>query len=426
MNVVRICSGLARGGFVVCFGLSSLAVLALERGAPEDLGFSAERLERLEAALSAYSEQGRIAGSVTLVARHGEIAYLGAFGYRDLESRDAMSEDDIFRIASQSKAVVSVAVMMLVERGALLIGDPVGKHLPAFEHTNVAVAREGGGYDVVPAARQVTVRDLLTHSSGFGYGTGGPADEQWEAAGIQGWYLIDRDDSIADIAAQIAELPASAHPGERWIYGYNTDILGALVERVSGQPLDRFLREQIFEPLAMQDTQFYLPAARRDRLATVYSMQDGKLERAPAPGGSVGQGAYVNGPRSVFSGGAGLLSTAADYARFLQMLLNGGELDGRRLLGRKTVELMTVNHLGDVPFNAGQGFGLGFYVVEDLGARGVPGSVGEFGWGGAYHSTYWVDPAEDLIVVHLTQLIPAGDVDDQDTVRTLVYQALVD
>jgi CubicO group peptidase (beta-lactamase class C family) len=176
----------------------------------------------------------------------------------------------------------------------------------------------------------------------------------------------------------------------------------------------------------MRDTQFYLPAARRDRLATVYSMADGKLERAPAPGGSIGQGAYVNGPRTVFSGGAGLLSTAPDYARFLQMLLNGGELDGRRLLGRKTVELMTVDHLGDVPFNAGQGFGLGFYVVEDLGARGVPGSVGEFGWGGAYHSTYWVDPAEDLIVVHLTQLIPAGDVDDQDTVRTLVYQALVD
>lgn len=426
MNVISACAGVVRAAFLVSAALSSVAVPALERGSPEELGFSAERLGRLEAALAGYAEQGRIAGSVTLVARHGQVAYLGAFGHRDIESSDAMSEDDIFRIASQSKAVVSVAVMMLAERGALLIQDPVGKYLPAFEHTNVAAPREGGGYDIVPAARPVTVRDLLTHTSGFGYGTGGAADDRWEAAGMQGWYLVDRDGSIQDIAARIAELPAAAQPGERWIYGYNTDILGALVEQVSGQPLDRFLSEQIFEPLGMRDTQFYLPASRHDRLATVYSMRDGKLERAPAPGGSVGQGAYVNGPRSVFSGGAGLLSTARDYARFLQMLLNGGELDGRRLLGRKTVELMTVNHLGDVPFNAGQGFGLGFYVVDDLGARGVPGSVGEFGWGGAYHSTYWVDPVEDLIVVHLTQLIPAGEVDDQGTVRALVYQALVD
>jgi CubicO group peptidase (beta-lactamase class C family) len=212
----------------------------------------------------------------------------------------------------------------------------------------------------------------------------------------------------------------------QWIYGYNTDILGALVEVVAGKPLDQVLRERIFEPLGMRDTEFYLSPGKRDRLAAVYSMNDGKLERAPTPGNAVGQGHYVEGPRKNFSGGAGLLSTAADYARFLQMLLDGGELDGRRILSRKSVELMTTSHLGNVAFNAGQGFGLGFYVVEDLGARGWPGSVGEFGWGGAYHTTYWVDPREELVVVHMTQLVPAGTVDDQDKVRALVYQAIVD
>ncbi len=202
--------------------------------------------------------------------------------------------------------------------------------------------------------------------------------------------------------------------------------MGALVEVVARKPLDQVLRERIFEPLGMRDTEFYLSPGKSDRLAAVYSINDGKLERAPTPGNSVGQGHYVDGPRKNFSGGAGLLSTATDYARFLQMMLNGGELDGRRILSRKTVELMTTSHLGDIAYNAGQGFGLGFYVVEDLGARGSPGSVGEFGWGGAYHTTYWVDPREELVVVHMTQLVPAGAVDDQAKVRALVYQAIVD
>ena len=397
---------------------------ALESASPEDAGLSSDRLERLTGQLQEYVDEGRVAGGVALVARHGRIVYLEAFGERDLESDDPMPEDAIFRIASQTKAIVSTAVLMLQEEGALVITDPVAKYLPALADTTVAVPRDGGGYDVVPAARPIAIRDLLTHTSGFGYGTGVAAD-RWSEAGIQGWYFADREEPIAETIADIAKLPADAHPGERWIYGYNTDILGALVERVSGQPLDRFLAERIFEPLGMTDTHFYLPPGKRDRLATVYSARAGGLLRAVGTG-STGQGAYVEGPRKSFSGGAGLLSTATDYARFLQMLLNGGELDGRRLLGRKTVELMTTDHLGDVPFRAGQGFGLGFYVTEDVGATGLPGSPGEFGWGGAYHSTYWVDPVEDLVVVYLTQLIPAGDIDDQAKVRTLVYQAIVD
>ena len=397
----------------------------LERAAPESLGFSEQRLERLSESLQAYVDDGRIAGSVTLVARRGRIAYLESFGDRDVEARSEMRDDTIFRIASQTKAIVSTAVMLLQEEGKLLIEDPVGKHMPEFEGTTVAVPRDSGGFDVVPAEQPITIRHLLTHTSGFDYGTG-PAADLWREAGIQGYYFADRDDPIGDTVARMAKLPASAHPGERWIYGYSTDILGALVERVSGTPLDEFLDERLFEPLGMTDTHFYLPAAKRDRLAAVYGMREGKLTRAPDGGGAAGQGTYVDGPRKSFSGGAGLLSTAGDYARFLQMLLGGGELDGRRILSPKTVELMTVDHLGDVAFRPGQGFGLGFSILEDVGARGTPGSAGEYGWGGAYHSTYWVDPVEELVVVHLTQLIPTGDIDDFAKVRALLYQALVE
>jgi CubicO group peptidase (beta-lactamase class C family) len=411
--------------FALLATLAGLAAAApLEPASPESLGFSPDRLARLSAALQAYVDDDQYAGSVTLVARKGRLAFIEAHGQRDRESRSPMRPDTIFRIASQSKAIVSTAVMILEEEGRLLIGDPVGKYMPEFLETTVAVPRPDGGYDVVRAARPITIRDLLTHTSGYDYGTGVAAD-LWREAGIQGYYFSDRDEPIGATVARMAKLPASAHPGREWIYGYSIDILGALVERVAGMPLDRFLQQKIFDPLGMVDTQFYLPRNERDRLATVYARVDGELERAPEAG-SAGQGAFVDGPRKSFSGGAGLLSTATDYARFLQMILNGGELDGVRVLGPKTVELMSANHLGDIPFQPGQGFGLGFSVVLDVGARGEPGSVGELGWGGAYHSTYWIDPVEQLVVVHLTQLVPAGDVDDQGKVRALIYQAIVD
>jgi CubicO group peptidase (beta-lactamase class C family) len=406
---------------------ASASAQSLRPSSPDSVGLSAERLERLSNALQAYVDDGKVAGSVTLVARRGRIAYFEAFGNRDREANAAMQTDAVFRIASQSKAIVSVAAMTFVEEGKLLLTDPVGKYLPEFMETKVAVARDGGagGYDVVNAARPITVRDLLTHTSGFGYGNGVGGD-LWTAAGQTGYYFADKDETIRDSVRRIASLPAHAQPGTTWIYGYNTDILGAVVEVVAGKPLDQVLRERILEPLRMRDTEFYLSRGKENRLTAVYSQNAGKLERAPTTGTAVSQGHYVEGPRKNFSGGAGLLSTATDYARFLQMLLNGGELDGRRVLSRKTVELMTTSHLGNIAYNAGQGFGLGFYVVEDLGARGWPGSEGEFGWGGAYHTTYWVDPREQLVVVHLTQLVPAGDVDDQAKVRALVYQAIVD
>ncbi|MEX2641647.1 MAG: serine hydrolase domain-containing protein [Balneolales bacterium] len=395
---------------------------------PEKVGMASDRLDRLSVVLDGYVKDDKLPGGVALVARKGKIAYLKTFGQSDPENGRPMEEDAIFRIASQTKAIVSVAVMLLQEEGKLLLSDPVGRHLPAFAETTVAEPAEdgSGGYEIVKARRPVTIHDLLTHTAGISYG-GGPARELWEEAGITGWYFAHRDEPVRATVDRMAALPFDAHPGERYLYGYSTDILGAVVEQAGGQPLNEFLRSRIFEPLEMQDTHFYLPESKNGRLAVVYSATgQGQLEPAASPGGMVGQGAYVNGPRMSYSGGAGLLSTAMDYASFLQMLLNGGELNGKRILSRKSVELMTVNHLGDLPFRSGEGFGLGFYTITDVGARGVPGSVGEYGWGGAYHSTYWVDPEEQLVVVYFTQLIPSGGLDDHGKLRALIYQAITD
>jgi CubicO group peptidase (beta-lactamase class C family) len=414
------------GWLVILILATPVTAQVFPKASPEQVGFSPQRLKRLTDVFQAYVADGKLAGSVVLVARRGKIAYLHAFGQRDREANAPMPEDAIFRIASQTKALVSVGVMILQEQGKLLIGDPVGKYLPEFQKTTVAVPKKDAGYDVVDAKRPITIRHLLTHTAGIGYGEG-VARDRWQSAKIQGWYFADRDEPVGATVTRMAALPFDAQPGERFVYGYSTDILGALIERVSGETLAAFLAAHLFGPLGMQDTQFYLPNSKVDRLAVVYSATEaGKLERAPDPGTGVGQGAYVKGPRKSFSGGAGILSTATDYARFLQMMLNGGELDGKRILSRKTVELMTVDHLVNKQVEDGVGFGLGFSVLKDLGARGVPGSVGEFGWGGAYHSSYWVDPKKELVVVYFTQLLPARDVDDHDKLRTLIYQAIMD
>ncbi len=399
----------------------------LSQASPEDVGMSSERLERLSKTFQGYIDEKELPGATLLVARKGKIAYFESFGKNDLENNVPMTKNSIFRIASQTKAIVSTGIMMLQENGSLLITDPVGKYIPEFMETTVAVRKDDGSYDIVPANRPITIRDLLTHTSGVSYGEGIAAD-LWKKAGIQGWYFADRDEPILATVKRMAKLPFESQPGEAFVYGYNTDILGAVIEVASGKPLDVFLKENILDPLGMNDTHFYLPKEKTERLATVYSSTENGLERAPNPGGMVGQGAYINGPRKSFSGGAGLLSTASDYAKFLQMMLNKGAFNGKQLLSPKTVELMTVDHLGEAtfPWAGGTGFGLGFSVVEDLGDRGLPGSVGEYGWGGAYHSNYWVDPEEEMLVVYFTQLIPAGDIDDHGKLRALVYQSIVD
>ena len=395
---------------------------------PEDLGFSTQRLARLDEKFNSYVNENKMAGSVILVARKGKVGYYKAFGFRDKESNSKMELGSIFRIASQTKAIVSVGIMMLQEEGKLLIEDPVGNFIPEFKETTVAVAKAGGGYDVVKAKRPMTIRDLLTHTAGINYGEDGVAVEEWKKADMQGFYFAHRDEPAAETIKRMAALPMKAHPGEQWVYGYATDILGVVIERASGIPLDQFLKTRIFDPLGMADTHFFLPKDKAKRLATVYMPTDDQpLKPAPIKGTIESQGQYVDGPRKNFSGGAGLLSTARDYFLFLQMMANGGELHGNRIISPNTVRLMTINHLSEpVTFGKGVGFGLGFEVMLDQGKRGIPGSVGEYRWGGAYGSTFWVDPAEEMIVVYFTQLRPGSIVKDQSMLRVLVYQALVD
>jgi CubicO group peptidase (beta-lactamase class C family) len=413
--------------------LLSLTIASSGRAQPRpapitaSTGISVERLDRLSATLQQYVDQQRVAGLVTIVVRNGRTVHLEAFGKRDLESGTPMQADTIFRIASMSKAITSVATLMLLEEGKLLLGDPVSKFIPSFAKTTVIVAPPPGAVagtpvSVVPAKRAITIRDLLTHTAGIGYGAG-PAESLYKAANVHMWYFADKNEPIATTIDRLAALPFDAQPGERYVYGFNTDILGVVVEKASGMSLDEFFRTRIFQPLKMVDTHFYLPPEKRDRLATVYSLRDGTLTRAPQEG--MGQGAYVDGPRQSFSGGAGLLSTASDYARFLQMVVNGGELDGVRLLSPKTVELMSSSHTGTL-FNEGRtGFGLGFEVVEHVGRSGEHGSVGLLSWGGAYHTDFWADPQEKLVAVLMTQLLPAAGSDLHGKFRALVYQSIV-
>jgi len=405
---------------------ATLPAESLATAPPGAVGLSSERLERLRTVMRRYVEERRIGGVVTFIARNGRVAHHEAFGMADVEAGAPMRRDTIVRIASMTKAVTSVAAMMLVEEGRLGLADPVSRYIPAFKATTVVVppppgAVAGTPVSAVPAKREITIRDLLTHTAGISYGDG-PAQAQWKAAGIQGWYFADRPEGVAAVVERMPALPFDAQPGEKYVYGYATDVLGVVVEKVSGMSLERFFQTRILEPLGMVDTHFFLPPEKRHRLATVYSAKDdGSIERAP----DAGQGAYVEGPRVAFSGGAGLLSTARDYARVLQMLLGGGEIDGVRLLGPKTVELMTTNHVGSLFEEGKTGFGLGFSVVEHLGRAGRYGSVDEFGWGGAYYTSYWVDPREKLVAVFLAQLLPSGGLDLQSKFRTLVYQSIV-
>ncbi len=389
-------------------------------------GFDPKRLERLDAMVQDYIDRGLLAGGVSYLARDGEVAHLKAYGMQDIEAGQPMQTDTIFRIASMSKAVTTVAVMMLYEEGRFLLHDPVGRYVPAFRNSRVAVpappdAPSGTPYVTIPARRPIRIIDLLTHTAGLTYGDG-LAVEQYKAAGLHGWYLADKDETIGQVVERLATLPLHAHPGEQWQYGYSTDVLGYLVEVISGIPFDRFVQERIAGPLGMTDTSFYLPVGKEERLAPVYGVQRGQLVRNETSATSD----YVRGPRKLFSGGAGLLSTATDYGRFLQMLLNGGALDGVRLLSPKSVELMRANHTGDKYQGDTNAFGLGFWVMEDLGSFGELGSEGSYGWGSAYYPQYLIDPQERVVALFMTQLRPAGGVDMIQKFKVLTYQALVD
>jgi len=381
----------------------------------------AERVERIDRALQRYVDENRIGGAVALVLRDGQPVYERAVGWSDKEAGRRMTTDTIFRIASQTKAITSTAILSLVEEGKLTLTDPVGRVIPQFAKTTVA-----SGGSIVPATRAITIRDLLTHTAGISYGTEPAIASQYEAKGLGpaaglGWYTADKDEPVCATMERLATLPFIAQPGEQWVYGYNTDILGCVVERASGMSLDAFVKTRITDPLRMTDTQFFLSAAQRNRLAAVYASGDDALIRR-APDGPRGQGNYVDGPRRSFSGGAGLLSTARDYGRFLEMIRRGGELDGVRILAPRTVRLMTTNQVGTLHSATGLGFGLGFETTDRYGANGMD-SEGAFGWGGAYGSVYRVDPEAKLVMVLMIQLLP-NTTDIRTVFPTLVYQAL--
>ena len=380
-----------------------------------------ERVERIDRALQRYVDENRIGGAVALVLRDGQPVYERAVGWSDKEAGRRMTTDTIFRIASQTKAITSTAILSLVEEGKLTLTDSVSRVLPQFAKTTVA-----SGGSIVPAKRAITIRDLLTHTAGISYGTEPAIASQYEAKGLGpaaglGWYTADKDEPVCATMERLATLPFVAQPGEQWVYGYNTDILGCVVERASGMSLDAFVKTRITDPLRMTDTQFFLSAAQRNRLAAVYASGDDALIRR-APDGPRGQGNYVDGPRRSFSGGAGLLSTARDYGRFLEMIRRGGELDGVRILAPRTVRLMTTNQVGTLHSATGLGFGLGFETTDRYGANGMD-SEGAFGWGGAYGSVYRVDPEAKLVMVLMIQLLP-NTTDIRTVFPTLVYQAL--
>jgi CubicO group peptidase (beta-lactamase class C family) len=410
---------------------------------PQEVGLAPERLARVHQALQEHVEKNHIAGAVALIARHGKVAYLDTVGLMDIEAKKPMRPDTIFRIASMTKPITSLAVMMLYEEGRFLLSDPVSKFIPEFHNPKVAVRSPAWSplapsYVLVPAKREITLRDLLVHTSGITYQFWGREyfADLYKKAGISDG-LIQTEGTIADEVKKLAQVPLTNQPGEAFEYGLNTDVLGYVIEVVSGMPLDQFFQERIFTPLAMKDTHFFLPEDKVPRLAAVYTANNAggitKLSDEPVREGEhtvYSATFHYKGPRSFLSGGAGLVSTIADYYRFVQMLLNGGEWHGVRLVSRKTVELMRSNHLGNLDMwlgSPGEGFGLGFGVVKDMGqVEDMKGSAGTYYWGGFFSTTFWIDPQEDLIGLFMTQVRPFSPHKILDQFRVLTYQALAD
>nr|AYJ09224.1 esterase [uncultured bacterium] len=413
-------------GLLTVVSLNLRADDGATRSGASSTGFATERLEKIRPMLQRYVDDGAVAGVVTLVMRNGAVVHQDAVGWADKEARKPMRDDTLFRIASQTKALTSVAILQLAEEGKLSLTQQVSTIIPSFEKTTVAVTSDAGT-KIVPAKRQITIRDLLTHTAGISYGTQPSIAAQYEAKGLgpaagAGWYFADKNEPVCESMERLGTLPFVAQPGEAFVYGYNTDVLGCVVERVSGQSLDQYFKSRITDPLGMSDTFFYVPSNKRDRLAAVYASVNGKAVRAPE--GSKGQGHYVEGPRRGFSGGAGLVSTARDYARFLEMIRRDGEIDGKRFLSPRSVALMRTNQVGQLHSPDGLGFGYGFQTVERYGANGME-TPGSFGWGGAYGSLYRVDPKEGVVTVLMIQLMP-NQSDVRERFTLMLYQSLLD
>jgi CubicO group peptidase (beta-lactamase class C family) len=420
-----------------CLAFSALAQGLPKASKPEDVGFSSERLKRVTDAFQSEVDKGAIPGAVVLIARNGKIAYFEAFGFQNRESKEPMKTDAIFRIASMSKPITSVAVMMLVEEGKIQLLDPVSHYLPEFKGVQVGVEKLNtttGNSELIgePPRQEMTIQDLLRHTSGLTYGIFGKSlvKQAYNEAN-----LFDRNQTLAEFVSKIAKLPLAYHPGTTWEYSHSTDVLGRIVEVVSGLTLDQFVADRIAKPLGLSDTGFYVPAEKLDRLA--------ETQIDPTTGKRWPTFDVTNRPNWL-AGGSGMVSTASDYVRFAQMLLNGGQLDQVRLLSPRTVSFMTSDHLwpgvafspvtlslfeplGIAPTpKVGQGFGLGFVVRTQEGRNPMPGSPGEYFWAGIWGTAFWVDPKEKLITVLMMQAAPLQARYYRSLIRNLTSQALID
>jgi CubicO group peptidase (beta-lactamase class C family) len=385
---------------------------------PEAIGLSTARLDRLGEVMRSEVERGRLPGAVALIARRGRLGYFESFGRRDPASGAPMEKDAIFRIYSMTKPIVSVAAMMLWEEGRFLLNEPIAKYLPELANRKVAVQR-GDEIELKPAERDITIQDLLRHTSGLTYEFrgSGPVHKMYMGAKI-----YSRNQSSAEQVAALSKIPLLHHPGTHWEYSRSTDVVGRLIEVLTGLKLGVYLERQILGPLGMIDTAFHVPERHHARLAQAFA-------RDPETGTAI-QLLEVRDPPNFESGGGGLVSTASDYARFLQMLLNNGTFDGVRLLSRKTLELMTADHLGTITgapdlLLPGYGFGLGFAVRLHAGIAHTPGSIGQYFWGGLAGTTFWVDPAEQLFALLLLQAPGQRDY-SRVLFRDLVYTAFAD
>ncbi len=400
---------------------------------PEDVGLSSDRLDRIGPWIDGYVDAGKLPGALVLIARRGQVAYCLTRGQRDLEAGLAVEEDSIFRIYSMTKPITSVGIMMLYEQGLFQLDDPIARYLPEFAEMQVYVSGQGDDVVMEPARQQITFRHLLTHTAGLTYGNRGetPVEAAYRANGVN---FADRQSDLAETARKLADQPLLCQPGTEWNYSTATDLLGRLIEVISGQALDVYFQQHILEPLGMVDTSFAIAPDKQDRFAANYGhTADDGLALSDSPQDSDFRNV------TLFSGGGGLTSTARDYHRFTQMLRGKGEYEGVRFLGRKTVEYMTANHLpnnGDLtsmgqPVHSetsydGIGFGLGFSVMLDPAKAQVIGSAGEHAWGGAASTAFWIDPEEDMSVIFLTQLMPSSTYPLRRELRVLTYQALID
>jgi CubicO group peptidase (beta-lactamase class C family) len=397
---------------------------------PQMAGFNAERLKAIDGLMKREIDNGEIAGSVVLLVRHGKTVLFSAHGKRDLDSPDPMPRDALFRVRSETKPVTGVAMMMLYEQGLWDLEDPVTKYVPEFANLKVIAGADADGKPILePISRSPTMRELMTHTAGFAYGLAadGPADTAYLDAGVL------TSSSAAEMIGKIAGLPMVSQPGTRWRYSAATDIQGYIVEKLSGQTLAQFMAERIFQPLGMADTGFYVPPPKYGRLAGFYDADPatGKLIRAPERGGD------ITVEPGLASGGGGLISTAQDFGRFAQMILNGGELNGQRLLKRETVALMRANHLPPSfmvtsngtrasPLGTGVGFGLDWAVWLDPQATGAPVGAGTVSWGGSAGTWFWIDPKNDLYFIGMIQRQGGTGGGLDAATRSLTYQALVD